>query len=103
MQSDLQNTAPTNDALPLTSTAKGPFVVPIVWASHPSPLTLLLSHAGRLHAAAVLLRRAPKPSLTCTLSHMGYRCRHHPGTAENSFFSLKTTDVTEKEECWEPV
>lgn len=85
MQSDLHNTAPTNDALPLTSTAKGPFVVPVAWASHPSPLTLLAEPRSWLHATTVLLLRAPKPSLTRT----GYGCRHHPGVAENIFFSSK--------------
>lgn len=61
MQSDLWNTAPTYDALPLTSTAEGPFVVLMAWASHPSPLTLLLSQARAIaccHHAPLLCSQA---------------------------------------------
>lgn len=40
MQSDLQNTAPTNDDFH----SKRQRMVPTAWASRPSPVTLLPSH-----------------------------------------------------------
>lgn len=85
-QSDLQNTAPAEDAPPPTST-----MVPSAWAAHPSPPTLLQQWGARCHRAPSP-QRSPHPT----------RASPRYGT-EQLFSLLKTTDGTDQEEYRDPV